>query len=74
MIPGISTGGGGLSADWGATANNAGGTNSLGGFSFGDYNPPSVPVFGVSSGGSSGLMTAAVVVGVGLLVYMVIKK
>lgn len=38
-IPGISTGGGDINADWGATATNTGGTNALGGFSFGNYNP-----------------------------------
>lgn len=75
MIPGISTGGGGLSADMGSSASNQGGTNALGGFSFGNYNPPSVPTFGFQSGsGGSGFMTAAVIVGVGLLAYVAIKK
>ncbi|RCX07050.1 LPXTG cell wall anchor domain-containing protein [Marinomonas foliarum] len=34
----LSTGGGDVSADLGATATNTGGTNALGGFSFGSYN------------------------------------
>ncbi|WP_394183369.1 hypothetical protein [Marinomonas posidonica] len=37
-IPGISSGGGDISPDLSATATNTGGTNSLGGFSFGNYN------------------------------------
>lgn len=32
-------GGGGYSADFGATATNTGGTNSVGGTVFGNYNP-----------------------------------
>lgn len=35
----ISTGGGSITPDLSATATNSGGTNSLGGFSFGDYSP-----------------------------------
>lgn len=36
-IPGISSGGGDINPDLSATATNTGGTNSLGGFSFGNY-------------------------------------
>lgn len=37
MIPNISSGGGDIAPDLSATANNKGGTNSLGGFTFGNY-------------------------------------
>ncbi len=39
MAPMDMSGGGGYSADFGATATNTGGTNSVGGTVFGNYNP-----------------------------------
>lgn len=74
MIPGISTGGGGFAADWGSTASNQGGTNSLGGFSFGDYNPP--PAVKAASASSLGvpLLIGGGVLVVGLLLVLAVKK
>ena len=53
MIPGINSGGGAITPDLGSSASNQGGTNSLGGFSFGNYSP---------SNGVSPLLIAIVVV------------
>ncbi|TBR44344.1 LPXTG cell wall anchor domain-containing protein [Marinomonas agarivorans] len=62
-IPGISSGGGDINPDLSSTAANQGGVNSLGGFSFGDYNT------GTSIKGSSSLIIGAVILAV--IWYMV---
>lgn len=75
MIPGINTGGGGLSADWGSEASNQGGATTVGGVGFGDYNPPAA-VQQAAAGNGLGvpLMIGGGVLVVGLLLVLAVKK